>query len=207
MHILATDILICPRCGPGFGLVLLADRIQSRRVMEGRLGCANCREEYPVVRGFGDLRYPLGDPLPDQALAVAEQEDAIRTAAMLGVGQGPDWFLLVGSLAGAAPPISDLVPDLELLGADAGLWAWPEVPGVSRLAAAGRLPFATASIRGIAWNEKTVAPLEEAVRVLAPGGRLVATGGADLRTRLELLGFRALLDENGTVVASPVQPG
>ena len=207
MHILAVDILICPRCGPGFGLVLLADRIQNRRVMEGRLGCANCREQYPVAGGFGDLRYPLGGPRPDRALAVAEQEDAVRTAAMLGVGQGPGWFLLVGSAAAAAEPISDLIPDLELLGAETGLWSWPERPGISRLAAADRLPFATGSVRGIAWNEKTASPLEEAVRVLAPGGRLVATGGTDLGTRLELLGLRALLNENGTVVASPIQPG
>ena len=43
MHILLTDTLTCPRCGPDFGLILLAERIEGRRVMDGHLGCANCR--------------------------------------------------------------------------------------------------------------------------------------------------------------------
>ena len=46
MHILLTDVVTCPRCGPEFGLILLADRFEERRVMQGRLGCPNCREEY-----------------------------------------------------------------------------------------------------------------------------------------------------------------
>jgi uncharacterized protein YbaR (Trm112 family) len=51
MHILLTDILTCPRCGPAFGLILLAEQTAGRRVLEGVLGCANCRERYPVRDG------------------------------------------------------------------------------------------------------------------------------------------------------------
>lgn len=51
MHILLTDILTCPRCGPEFGLILIADRMAERRVIEGALGCSNCRNRYPVHRG------------------------------------------------------------------------------------------------------------------------------------------------------------
>ena len=58
MHLLLTDRLTCPRCGPEFGLVLLADRLEDRRVLEGALGCPNCRDRYPVRDGFGDLRPP-----------------------------------------------------------------------------------------------------------------------------------------------------
>lgn len=56
MHILLTDVLTCPNCGPEFGLILLADRVENRRVLEGTLGCANCRERYGIVEGFADLR-------------------------------------------------------------------------------------------------------------------------------------------------------
>jgi uncharacterized protein YbaR (Trm112 family) len=51
MHILLTDILTCPRCGPAFGLILLAEQTAGRRVLQGVLGCANCRERYPVRDG------------------------------------------------------------------------------------------------------------------------------------------------------------
>lgn len=56
MHILLTDVLTCPSCGPEFGLILLAERVENRRVLEGTLGCANCRERYGIVEGFADLR-------------------------------------------------------------------------------------------------------------------------------------------------------
>lgn len=56
MHILLTDVLTCPNCGPEFGLILLADRVENRRVLEGTLGCANCRERYGIDEGFADLR-------------------------------------------------------------------------------------------------------------------------------------------------------
>ena len=38
MHILLTDLLFCPRCGPQHGLILLANRLEERRVLDGWLG-------------------------------------------------------------------------------------------------------------------------------------------------------------------------
>lgn len=67
MHLLLTDRLTCPRCGPTFGLILLADRMDERRVVAGSLGCPNCRDRFRVADGFADLRAPprgeLGDGL------------------------------------------------------------------------------------------------------------------------------------------------
>jgi len=76
MHILLTNILSCPRCGPEFGLVLLADRVEDRRVVEGRLGCPNCREQYPVARGVLDARLPADRPAPPPAAAGTESPEA-----------------------------------------------------------------------------------------------------------------------------------
>ena len=55
MHLALTDRMICPRCGPGFGLILLAHEVRDRRILEGDLGCPNCRDQYPVRKGFADL--------------------------------------------------------------------------------------------------------------------------------------------------------
>ena len=40
MHILLTDALTCPRCGPDFGLIVLAEGVEDRRVP-----CENNRAE------------------------------------------------------------------------------------------------------------------------------------------------------------------
>src|SRR5512142_2083643 len=58
MDLRLTDLLACPRCGPPHGLVLLADRVEDRRVLEGLLGCPNCGGRYPVRAGLADLRVP-----------------------------------------------------------------------------------------------------------------------------------------------------
>src|SRR5690606_33440071 len=104
MHVLLTDRLTCPRCGPAFGLILLAERAEERRVQKGVLGCPNCRDSFPIDDGFGDVRapprrgVPAGlaggpDPRPTDA---AESE---RLAALLGVAEGPGTLALVGGPA------------------------------------------------------------------------------------------------------------
>jgi uncharacterized protein YbaR (Trm112 family) len=65
VNLLLTDRLACPRCGPGFGLILLADRLEQRRVHQGTLGCPNCRDSFTVRGGFADLRAPPRGPLPE----------------------------------------------------------------------------------------------------------------------------------------------
>ncbi len=81
MHILLTDVLSCPRCGPAHGLILLADRIAERRVLEGILGCPNCRARYAIAGGFADLRRPI-----DEAAA---QDAAAAEAAVPGPDRAP----------------------------------------------------------------------------------------------------------------------
>ncbi len=66
------DHLVCPRCGPPFGLVLLAHDVRDRRVRRGEFGCPNCRDRFPVEDGFGDLRPPPRRELPGQPVESAE---------------------------------------------------------------------------------------------------------------------------------------
>ena len=115
MHILLTDRLICPRCGPGFGLILIADRLENRRVIEGSLGCPNCRDRFPVERGFGDLRPPprsTRSDAPDTEPPVSPP--AVEVAALLGLTEGAGNVVLIGDLAGHATELAGLVREEEL---------------------------------------------------------------------------------------------
>ena len=125
MHILLTDRLICPRCGPGFGLILIADRLENRRVIEGSLGCPNCRDRFPVEAGFGDLRPPprsTRDDAPE--LEPPPSPPAMEVAALLGLTDGPGNVALIGDMAGHATALAGLVPGVEFIGIAPGLRGW-----------------------------------------------------------------------------------
>jgi uncharacterized protein YbaR (Trm112 family) len=207
MHLLVTDRLACPRCGPGFGLILLARRMSDRRVQEGTLGCSNCREQYPVEDGVADLRpppRPVPRPLPPPA-ASAPEEEVVKVAALLGLHEGPAQVLLAGEALAVARGLPGLVSGVEVVTVEEEALAWPETPGVSRLRALpGRLPLQSRSLRGIALGGAAgEALLDEAVRVLASGGRLaVLGGGREVGRRLMEGGLGLLLDHPGAVVAT-----
>ncbi|HSU13234.1 Trm112 family protein [Longimicrobium sp.] len=210
MYLLLTDVLACPRCGPEFGLVLLADRIDERRVMEGRLGCPNCREQYPIHDGVLNVR-TAGDapasPSPSPENAVGEGEAAVRLAALLGLADARGTVLLAGPGAMLAGAVADLVPEVEVV----AFAAEPpstggERPGVSRIAGGGRFPFRSGTLRGVALaggGDETV--LMEGLRVLQPGARLVVEQAAPgTAERLAAMGAQVMLDQEGTVVARAV---
>lgn len=207
MHILLTDVLTCPRCGPRFGLIVLADRMDDRRVVAGRLGCANCREEYPVAGGVPDLRFPPGAEAGFGPAAAAGEEGALRLAALLGARERPGPLLLLGVARGTAAGVARLLPGSQVIAAAApgeeGSAGGME--GVSALRVAARLPFRDRSLRGVAMAAP-VAPelLDEAVRTLAPGAHLVLDPGPPgAAGELAARGLQVLLEEDGVVVASP----
>ncbi|MEX0843415.1 MAG: hypothetical protein WD960_15240 [Gemmatimonadota bacterium] len=205
MHLLLTDDLCCPRCGPAFGLILLAEELSERRLLRGTLGCANCRERYPVSDGFADLRPPpAGPPEESGELPEGDAEEAFRLAALLGIGEGPAVLLLLGEPAGQSERIASLLEGVEVVGAHAALSGLPEVPGVSRVITGLPLPFRGGTLAGIACQGKRSAgELEEAVRTLRPGGRIVWRHPPDgAAERLEGLGLELLLQTGKAVVAS-----
>ena len=211
MHLLLTDRLCCPRCGPDFGLILLAERIEDRRVFEGRLGCANCREAFPVSAGFGDLRPPpresLGEPSPPPD--PPSEEADVRMAALLGVTEGPGHLALLGQAAVHAAGLADMLDDVEFVGVGPLLRGAPERAGVSRLMAGSRLPFYSRSLRGVALDGSTLSLVGEAMRATAPGGRVVVLD-ADRAARkaLEAEGMTIVLDGEGVLVGlRPSAPG
>jgi hypothetical protein len=187
MHILVTDRLVCSRCGPAFGLVLVADRVESRRVLAGYLGCPNCRERYPIVAGFADLRPthqrerdPDSAPPETEPLAPDDPEEALRLGALLGVHEGRGFVLLVGPAAGHAGRLARMMPEIEVVAAHPDLRRASEEGGVTRIGVADRLPLANAALRGAVLQGEAVRDLaSEALRALMPGGRLVLLGPVD----------------------------
>jgi len=205
MHLLLTDRLTCPRCGPEFGLILLADRLEDRRVLDGALGCPNCRDRYPVRDGFGDLRPPPRTGFTDdQALVAPDSPTLIEVAGLLGITEGAGHVVLLGRMAGHADSLAERLASIEVVGICAGLRSWDEAEGVSRLTAGSRLPFRAQSLRGLALfgGEGMVDPAE-ASRVVARFGRVVVWGGVDgWASALEGEGLTILVSETTGVVAA-----
>lgn len=226
MHILVTDRLACGRCGPGFGLILMADELEDRRVLAGALGCPNCRERYPIEGGFGDLRPSPRTSLgggavsPDDEAPAEEEVDgpeagegersgseveaALRLAAFLGVERGPGMILLVGPPARHAERIARMIDDIEVVAARPELRRAGEVAGVSRVAVASPFPFQSAAFRGVALAGETgAARVPGAIRLLVPGARLVLMAPPPGAARaMEEAGLELLLEAKQAVVAA-----
>ena len=205
MHLFLTDRLSCPRCGPDFGLILLADEVRDRRIISGDLGCANCREKYPVAEGFGDLRPPPRAPLspPEPSSPPADPEETVRFGALLGVTEGPGTLLLEGPAVRQAGALADLIQGVEVVGVDTSLMGEAEREGVSRMVAHPRIPFFNASLRGVLLSgEVGILEVEEAARVVALQGRVVVLESPpQARERLEGLGLKVILEQEGVLVA------
>lgn len=199
MHILLTDVLACPRCGPPFGLLLVPDDVHMRRVRAGILACANCRERFTIAAGIADLRTGMTQP---PVSASHENPDAFRLAALMGVTEGPALVLVVGPGAAEAPRIAAVVQDVEVIAAggpdDVATGA-----GVSALLVDERLPVMSGKLRAVALTGPAADHwLEEGARAVAPAGRLVLEPAPDnAESRLGARGLRVLAREGATVVA------
>jgi uncharacterized protein YbaR (Trm112 family) len=207
VHLLLTDRLTCPRCGPRFGLILLAHRMEDRVVDEGVLGCANCRDNFPIVRGLGDLRAPprgdLGGGFVGEPSAAAEEPGA-RLLAQLGIQGGPGTVALVGEPARAAREVAATLREIHVAAIDPDLVHWPEANRVSRIVAAPGLPFFDATLRAVAIDGRLDPTwLAEAARVVAPGGRVVVSHAPDdTAAALERARLRVIVSDLETVVAA-----
>lgn len=205
MHLLLTDRLVCPRCGPAFGLILRADRLENRRVLEGGLGCPNCRETYPVSGGVGDLRPPPRGPADagDEAPPDAAEERLDVVHALLGVVEGPGHLLLQGTTARFAPGLVRRIPHIEVVTTHPAAVRREETPGVSRLRTGPVLPFSPRTFRGVLLERpEGRETLREAARLLGTEGRVVVLeADGDTAGHLMAAGLTVRLDDQGVVVA------
>jgi uncharacterized protein YbaR (Trm112 family) len=173
------DDLRCPRSHEETWLVASTDRTEGRDIIEGTLGCPICRAEYPIREGIvwfterGSRAVTAkgsGQPV--------DPELAMRLAALLDLTDVQGFALLAGSWGPAAPLLRAIVPTPFVL-----LNPRPAVAaggGISVLETAAGIPLADATCRGVALDDAhaDVAHLASAIRVLRPGGRLVAPASA-----------------------------
>jgi uncharacterized protein YbaR (Trm112 family) len=212
MHVALTEILRCPRCAAG--LVLLADRREGPRAIDGSLGCPQCDARYDVREAVADLRVAEGSEAAsapagrDASRAPGTAEDAVRLAALLGLEAARGVVLLIGRPARSAQALTALVPGVEVA------IARPERPGPEPARAAQRrdvsstlltgatLPIADRRLAGVAMDAQAHVALGEAVRVLAPARRVLVEGaGGRTRADLEGAGCIIVAEGGGALVA------
>ncbi len=197
-----TDLLTCPRCGPGFGLVLLVHEVEERRVKRGWLGCPNCRNNFPVENGIADLRCQpevSGAPRP----AYEDEELALKIVALSGLADGRDYLLLDERLAHAAPAVVEMAPELEVIVVRTKPDDCAEQYGISRVLSDTPFPLVEHRLRGVAiapgGNRELVAA---AARHVSTGGRLVMFDATDVDLEeVERAGLAVITAEAGTAVA------
>ena len=214
MHIVLTDILTCPHCGPEFGLIMLADRIEDRHVLEGRLGCANCREAYPISGGVADLRW--GDTADRRSAAddlegapVEDEEKPLRLAALLGLTGPSQPVAIVTRDAALVGQVQAYLPDTAVLGVSAEAPPEGGEAGMGWLLAGETLPLRSRALGGVVLADgASAALLEDSLRSLGRGSRLVVDP-APPETREVLLqaGAELLLEQNGVAVAFDPRAG
>lgn len=210
MHILLTDVLTCPRCGPQFGLIVLSDRLEERAVLEGRLGCANCRESFPVRAGVVDLRHPSSDVIEPLPSSVDSAERAFRTAALVGVTAAGSSVLVIEREGEITAAMAELLNEVHVLGLsiEPPPGERPSRGVLSRFRAGQRLPLRSRSVKGVAALGVKVEPmLDDIHRILAPDGRLVVDPAPPgLPEQLAEAGFSVLLEQEGLLVAATSDP-
>jgi uncharacterized protein YbaR (Trm112 family) len=206
MHILLTDVASCPHCGPAHGLIVMSQRTESRRVLEGVLGCPNCRRTYPIRAGRVD--FAEGAAADDEG-GSADPSEAVRYAALAGVTEGPAWLLLAGPAAVHAPAIAAMLEGVEIIAAGYGADGAPDVDArvnAISLPATG-LPFVDSRMAAVVLSGAAADRLlEEGARVLAVLGRLVLDPApAQAADRLAAVGLHMQYAQDGVVIAG-LQP-
>jgi uncharacterized protein YbaR (Trm112 family) len=196
MNLQLTDHLTCPRCTEGGGLILLADRVEGRRLLDGQLGCPNCRARYPVVNGVAEFE-EASDPSPGMSPG-----EALRVAALLGVTEGPASVVVVGPYVALAGELAALLSDVEIVVASRGAFVPEgEMERVSRLRIAARIPLHDRSMRGALITGSDALLIAEAVRVVGLAARVVLTRATpEARAVLLQQGVHVIAEQDDTLV-------
>ena len=230
MNVDLIDQLVCPRCGPPNGLLLLAHDVCDRRVRAGEFGCPNCRDRFPVSGGFGDLRPPPRGEGPEgvvvggggaggagPAAAAATGGGAVDAglagralvvAAALGVTRGPGLICVTDAHRAEAVELARLIQGIEVLVVGWG-GRGMAAAGVSAFVAGPRLPLRDGALRGVVADGRGgEGEWGEGRRVLAAGGRIVITDATrEARDWVKAAGLATVLDEGGMVVGAVPAPG
>lgn len=172
MFLELVDTLRCLEPHAETWLVATVDRREGRSIVDGRLGCPECRAEYPVRGGVAD--FTRGAAIAHPAARVPPDEASVmRAAALLDLRSEGGVILLGGRWAGLAPALASTFGVRALVVNAAGTHRIDDA--VSALLVAGSFPLAVGSLRGVMLDADTSAPpmVASARDALRAGGRLV----------------------------------
>lgn len=179
MFIELVDTLRCLAPHADTWLVATVERLEHRHIIEGRLGCPECRAEYPVRRGIAD--FTRGEQVVRaHEAAVPDESELLRAGALLDLRSEGGTIVLGGRWSGLAAALAGTygVQALVVNPPD----AWATAAGASALLVTHGLPIAEGSVRGVLLDACTSGSplLASAVRALRSGGRLIAPADAPL---------------------------
>jgi hypothetical protein len=173
--------------------------MNGRFVVDGKLGCPVCNADFTIENGVANLEVLSKHRPPNVAQwQRPDPETAMRLSAFLNLTNQAGMVLLTGAYTGAAPEIAELT-GYRAIAVDPSLPV-QDSELVASVLADVRLPFAASSVDGIAIDGSD-SFMQDAARVLKPGGRIVAPASTDLAA-----GLRELVRDENYVVAEAVGP-
>ena len=207
-----SEALACPACGPPPGVIELVERMEDRRVIDGRLDCPMCEARFPLRDGVVDFG---AAPEPEKSVPAPDPEDAVTAAALLGIRHGRGLVVVGPGLGAAAAQISSLCGGCEAVrleprglpadnSTERGRVSAPGQGAVTPLLGgqAGMIPLLSGKAIGVALEGGGEEILAEAARVLIPGGRVaVIRPVPEAALVLEHLPFELLAADPRAMVA------
>ncbi|MBC8089253.1 MAG: hypothetical protein H7Z40_18460 [Phycisphaerae bacterium] len=189
MHLEQVELLRCPSPHASGVLVAASDVTSARYIMQGVLGCPGCGAEFQIRNGISIFDTDAGDAefSADEDATDTAGEQALRVAAQLSMTEGRSVYALVNSSARIVMALRELVPARLMLVNPADILSLHDPSVALAIAPAGIVrthdmrPLAHAKFDGVAFaREPWPDALDQAVKLLKPGGRLVAPAGCEL---------------------------
>jgi hypothetical protein len=165
---------------------------EDRFIVRGTLGCPICLRQYPIIQGvayFGSAPTDRLHTAPDSggtSSTSGTTEIAIRVAAFLNATERST-LVLAGEWAPHGHALAEMLP-VTVFALD------PSVPmhdsaHLAIVSSSEGIPLASNSTQGVALDAATATPknIVSALKILSPGGRLVAPALVDITPGVRLL--------------------
>jgi uncharacterized protein YbaR (Trm112 family) len=183
------DLLRCTNAHEDIWLVASFKTVSNRFVLEASLGCPSCSAQYPVHEGIANFSAGVALPSWEAERAAAshgKEELATRAGAYLAATEPGATIVLGGVWAYAARELSEMA-EVRVLALNAPDEV-KESHTVGLLRVGSEIPVAPGSVLGVALDAWFPAKIvESAVRVVRPGGRIVAPASFNTPSGLSVL--------------------
>jgi hypothetical protein len=189
MFIELIDLLRCVRPHDDTWLVASFNTVSNRFVQEGKLGCPWCSAEYPIHGGIADFTGGATQPDCEEQRSHAShrrEELATRAGAYLDATETGATIALGGLWAYAAQELSEMTHTRVIALNPPSEVKESEMVGLVRVES--EIPLAAGSVWGVAidaWFPNAM--VRSALRVVRPGGRVVAAASVPPPAELAVL--------------------